>query len=89
MKYIKDFFYNLSDLFIILLILAVAGGLIYWRVNVIMDYPEALAAEIREGGSLVPDDLVSANAENQQNQSDDQRDYHRFFHISVPPTIIL
>ena len=65
MKYIKDFFYNLSDLFIILLILAIAGGLIYWRVNIIMDYPEALAAEIQENGlqGLVPDDIVSGNSE--------------------------
>ena len=62
MKYIKDFFYNLSDLFIILLILAIAGGLIYWRVNIIMDYPEALAAEFRDGGnqSLVPDDILNS-----------------------------
>ncbi|MBO4235660.1 MAG: hypothetical protein J5928_04380 [Firmicutes bacterium] len=69
MKYIKDFFYNLSDLFIIILILAIAGGLIYWRVGIIMDYPEALAAEIRDGGnqSLVPDDLVSGNAEDGEN----------------------
>ena len=56
MKYIKDFFYNLSDLFIILLILGIAGGLIYWRFNIIMDYPEALAAEVRETANqnLVP-----------------------------------
>lgn len=66
MKYIKDFFYNLSDLFIILLILGIAGGLIYWRFNIIMDYPEALAAEIRETATqnLVPSgDSEGENAE--------------------------
>ena len=66
MKYIKDFFYSLSDLFIILLILALAAGLVYWRFGIIMDYPEALAAEIKEGGqNLIPDDIANAgNAEN-------------------------
>lgn len=66
MKYIKDFFYNLSDLFIILLILGIAGGLIYWRFNIIMDYPEALAAEIRDTANqnLVPSgDSKGENAE--------------------------
>lgn len=62
MKYIKDFFYNLSDLIIILLILGLAGGLIYWRVNVILDYPKVLAAEVRESGNqLVPEDVANAD----------------------------
>ena len=61
MKYIKDFFYSLSDLFIILLILGLAGGLIYWRFGIIMNYPEALAAEIRENGAngLLPDEIAN------------------------------
>ena len=68
MKYIKDFFYNLSDLFIILLILGIAGGLIYWRFNIIMDYPEALAAEVRETANqnLVP----SGNSEGEKTQGE-------------------
>ena len=73
MKYIKDFFYNLSDLFIILLILGIAGGLIYWRFNIIMDYPEALAAEIRETASqnLVPSgDSEGENAEGENTQGE-------------------
>ena len=69
MKYIKDFFYNLSDLFIILLILGIAGGLIYWRFNIIMDYPEALAAEVRETANqnLVP----SGNSEGENAEGED------------------
>lgn len=53
MKYIKDFFYNISDFFIIILILGLAGGIIYWRVNIIMDYPEVLAAEARENAEII------------------------------------
>ena len=73
MKYIKDFFYNLSDLFIILLILGIAGGLIYWRFNIIMDYPEALAAEVRETANqnLVPSgDSEGENAEGENAQGE-------------------
>ena len=73
MKYIKDFFYNLSDLFIILLILGIAGGLIYWRFNIIMDYPEALAAEVRETANqnLVPGgDSEGENAEGENTQGE-------------------
>ena len=73
MKYIKDFFYNLSDLFIILLILGIAGGLIYWRFNIIMDYPEALAAEVRETANqnLVPSgDSEGENAQGENAQGE-------------------
>ena len=64
MRYIKDFFYNLSDLFIILLILGLAAGLIYWRFGIIMNYPEALAAEIKENGGqgLVPDEIANGGS---------------------------
>lgn len=40
---IKDFFYNKNDIIIVLLILAIAGFIIYTKINVIMDYPEKLA----------------------------------------------
>ena len=49
MKRIKDFFYNWNDVLIIMFILLAAATLIYWRVQVIMDYPKTLAVEIQEG----------------------------------------
>ena len=49
MKRIKDFFYSVNDILIILLILAGAAALIYWRIGIIMDYPKTLAVEIQEG----------------------------------------
>lgn len=45
MNRFKDFIYNKNDIIIVLIILAVAGLLIYSRVGVIMDYPEKIAAE--------------------------------------------
>lgn len=45
MKKIRDFFYNCNDIIAVLIILLAAVTLIYWRVNVILDYPATLAAE--------------------------------------------
>lgn len=42
MNRIKDFFYNKNDLIIVLLILVLAAGIIYYSVTDIMSYPETL-----------------------------------------------
>lgn len=44
MNKIKDIIYNKNDILIILIILAVAGLLIWSRIDVIMDYPSKLIA---------------------------------------------
>ena len=38
MKKIRDFIYDFSDIFTTLIILAIAGAIIFWRVQVIMGY---------------------------------------------------
>lgn len=45
MNKIKDFFYSKNDIIIVLLILIVAGILIYNRIGVLMDYPAQLAEQ--------------------------------------------
>ena len=45
MNHIKDFFYNKSDVLIVLIILIAAGWLIYDRVGIIMDYPQQIAED--------------------------------------------
>ncbi len=45
MKKIRDFIYDFSDIFTTLLILAIAGAIIFWRVQVIMGYSNLKAAE--------------------------------------------
>ena len=40
MKHIKNFFYNINDLILAAIILAAAAVLIYWRLDIILDYPE-------------------------------------------------
>lgn len=48
MKRIRDFFYNCSDIFVTLLVLALAAGVIFWRVQNIMGYSEYAAEKIGE-----------------------------------------
>ena len=45
MKTFKDFLYDKNDILIALVILLIAGLLIVWRMDVIMDYPHTLAKE--------------------------------------------
>ena len=42
MKNLKDFFYDKNDIILVLLILVMAGLLIFWRVDVIMSYPDTI-----------------------------------------------
>lgn len=46
LKFLKDFLYDKNDILIALIILVLAGALIVWRVDVIMEYPSTLVAEI-------------------------------------------
>lgn len=48
MEKLKDFFYDKNDLVVALIIIAVTALLITWRVNVIMDYPEIMAAQLEQ-----------------------------------------
>ncbi|MBR5641466.1 MAG: endolytic transglycosylase MltG [Firmicutes bacterium] len=43
MKKIKDLIYDYNDIFVALLIIAVAGAIIFWRVTNIMAYPDYIA----------------------------------------------
>lgn len=45
MRSFRNFMYNYSDIFVALIIIALAAFLIWTRVDVIMDYPNTIAAE--------------------------------------------
>ena len=44
MNKLKDIFYDKNDILVALIILAIAAVIIFWRVDVIMAYPETLVA---------------------------------------------
>ena len=45
MKSLKDFIYDKNDIIIALVILILAGLLIVWRMDAIMEYPQTLAQQ--------------------------------------------
>ncbi len=63
MKKIRDFFYNCNDIIAVLIILLAAATLIYWRVNIILDYPATLAAENAVDHSDTDNEVIIEEAE--------------------------
>ena len=45
LKKIRDFIYDINDIFVAIVILLAAAGIIFWRSTAIMAYPEYLAAK--------------------------------------------
>ncbi len=45
MRAIKNFFHNINDILLAIIIVALAAGIIYWRMGIILDYPRQFAAE--------------------------------------------
>lgn len=61
MRIIKNFFYNINDLIVVVIILAAAAILIYWRINIILDYPEQILDT--QNTSTVVEDIESAEGD--------------------------
>ena len=43
MRGIKNFFHDINDIVLALVIVVVAAGIIFWRMQVIMKYPQEMA----------------------------------------------
>ncbi len=66
---IKDFFYNINDLIVAVLIIALASYVITWKIGDILSYPDQVVAQ----GAIIPphaseyeDDLTEPDFENSQ-----------------------
>lgn len=42
MRLIKNFLHNINDVVLAILIVAAAAAIIYWRMQVILDYPKTV-----------------------------------------------
>lgn len=71
MNKFKDILYNKNDILIAIGILIVAAAIIFWRIDVIMDYPKTLIAkeEIEEAGKV--HDAAVAERENEAGEPAD------------------
>lgn len=45
MRAIKNFFHNINDILLALIIVVIASGIIYWRMGILLDYPRQLAEQ--------------------------------------------
>ena len=84
-KRIRDFIYDINDIFVALLIVLVAAGIIIWRSSSIMKYPEYLAARQANTANeiVIPDDSRPANNTTPSNQADNTVDPNQ--NAVVPP----
>ena len=61
MRGFKDFFHEMNDIALAIVIVLLAAGLIGWRIRIILQYPAQLAKEA----------TVSGNTETEQMQASD------------------
>ena len=62
---IRDYIYDINDIFIALMIIVVALGIIVWRSTTIMAYPEYLAAKEAAANTVTPIDAPPSNTVDQ------------------------
>ena len=71
----KDFLYKQNDIIIALIILIIAGFLIYDRIGIIMDYPAQLAqqqeAKAEASQQIEEGEAVDASEEDQAAESEE------------------
>lgn len=45
MKKLKDFIHDTNDILLAIVIVAIAAGIIFWRLNAILEYPAMVAEQ--------------------------------------------
>ena len=71
MKGIKDFFHDSNDILLAIIITLLAVGVIGWRIMVILDYPDKVAAEQAKTEQVQQDADADADAEAETDASTD------------------
>lgn len=44
MRHIRNFFHDINDIILAILIVVIAAGVIYWRMQIILDYPKTIVS---------------------------------------------
>ena len=63
MRLIKNFLHNINDVVLAVVIVALAAGIIYWRMQIILDYPKQLADQQAVYNEEMAGDAEAAAAE--------------------------
>lgn len=72
MNRLKDILYDKNDLLVALVILAIAGFVIYNRIDVIMDYPGTLVAQAGTESPPVAEQIDESDDADQQTDETDE-----------------
>lgn len=62
MRLIKNFLHNINDVVLAIVIVALAAGIIYWRMQIILDYPKQLADNQAAVAEEVSEDAAADEA---------------------------
>ncbi len=75
MKKLKDFIYDKNDIIIALLILVIAALIIFWRLNIILEYPKQLVGNgdtgVSDNVDDGDDDALDDNSDNDDGNTTD------------------
>ena len=69
MRWIRNFLHNINDIVLAVIIVAIAAGIIYWRMQIILNYPKELADQQTEYQQEQADE---ADAEEPEASADDE-----------------
>ena len=69
MRHIRNFFHNINDIILAVIIVVLAVGIIYWRMQIILDYPKQLV----NGDAAVSEEQVddSENAAGEESATEE------------------
>lgn len=79
MRLIRNFLHNINDIVLAVIIVVLAAGIIYWRMQIILDYPKQLADQQAEyqkeeaGAETVSDDAAAQTQDAQSEQPADEQ----------------
>ncbi|MBR0308272.1 MAG: hypothetical protein IJH92_05215 [Mogibacterium sp.] len=45
MRHIRNFIHNISDIVLAIIVIAIAAGIIFWRMQIILEYPETAVTD--------------------------------------------
>ena len=72
MRHIRNFLHNINDIVLAIVIVLIAAGIIYWRMQIILDYPKKLANEQatyeQEQDTSAEEAAEEASSEEEQNE---------------------
>ncbi|HHW94545.1 MAG TPA: hypothetical protein GX736_01250 [Mogibacterium sp.] len=76
MRGIKNFFHDINDIVLAIVIVVIAAGIIFWRMQVILEYPQKMATQNAIHSEQETDEQEQSEEENkaeEKNQTDTEK----------------